>query len=93
MPRSENLSHSSSENNLLLDNVTLTLGESNVSENLCNSLKENDTSAGAFRRAFAMKSERQVAFPEERIGFMLSEGKVTRVAPREGKWSRAQSSE
>ena len=62
MPRSENFSHSSSENNLFLDNVILTLGESNVSENLCNSSKEKDTSAGAFRRAFATKSERKVAF-------------------------------
>ena len=62
---------------LILDNVTHSLGESNVSENLRTSSSENDIYAGAFHCAFTIYLERNVAFHKEIIGSMRSEGKVT----------------
>ena len=53
------------------------LGESNVSENLRTSSSENDIYAGAFQCAFTIYLERKVAFPNEIIVSMRSEGKVT----------------
>ena len=52
-------------------------------------MSENDISAGAFRRAFTLNFERNVAFPKEIIAFMVSEATATYVASREGKGSRA----
>ena len=46
-------------------------------ENLSNSSSENNISAGAFECAFTIYFERNVAFPNEIICFMLSEAKVT----------------
>ena len=71
----ENLSHSSSENNVACRNVALTLGRSNLSDFLFDSSSENDVSAGAFRGRFAMKVERNVAFPMVRVAFTLSQAR------------------
>ena len=46
-------------------------------ENFSNSSSENNICAGAFRCAFTIYFERNVAFHIEIIGFMLSETKVT----------------
>ena len=54
-------------------------------ENLSDSLSENNICAGAFRCAFTMKFERNVAFQMEIIDFMISEATATSVASREGK--------
>ena len=54
-------------------NVALTLGRSNVAEFLCDSSSESDVSAGAFRGRFAVKYDRNVAFPVGRVAFRLSE--------------------
>ena len=58
-------------------------------ENLIDSSIENNVSAGAFECCFAVKFDRNVAFPKARIGFMLSDARVTSVASREGEGSRA----
>ena len=60
-----------------LDNVTHSLGESNVSENLRTSSSENDIYAHAFHCAFTIYLERNVACPKEIIDSMRSESKVT----------------
>ena len=69
----ENLSHSSSENDVGCRNLALTLGRSNLSELLCDSSSESYVSAGAFRGRFAVKYDRTVAFPVGRVAFTLSE--------------------
>ena len=46
-------------------------------ENLSNSSSENNICAGAFRCAFAINFERNVAFLKDIIAFMVSEAKVT----------------
>ena len=71
----ENLSHSSSENNVACRNVALTLGRSNLFDFVFDSSHENDVSAGAFRGRFAVKAERNVAFPMARVAFTLSEAR------------------
>ena len=71
--RLENLSHSSSENDVGCRNVALTRGRSNVAEFICDSSSESDVSAGAFRGRFAVKDDRTVAFPMVRVAFTLSE--------------------
>ena len=76
----ENLSHSSSENNVACRNVALTLGRSNLSEFLCDSSSESNVCAGAFRGCFTLKCNRTVAFPMVRIAFMLSDATGTFVA-------------
>ena len=85
----ENLSNSSSENTVACRNVALTLGRSNVSEFLCDSSSESDVSAGAFRRRFAVKDDRTVAFPMVRVTFMVSDATRVQGAAREGEGSRA----
>ena len=79
-PRIENLSHSSSENNVACRNVALTLGRSNLSEFLCDSSSESNVCAGAFRGCFTVKYDRSVAFPMVRVTFRLSEATGTSVA-------------
>ena len=69
----ENLSHSSSENNVACRNVAFTLGRSNLSDFLFDSSHENDVSAGAFRGRFAMNVEGNVAFPLVGVTFTLSD--------------------
>ena len=69
----ENLSHSSSENDVACRNLAFTLGRSNVAEFLCDSSSESDGSAGAFGGRFAAKYDRNVAFPVGRVAFRLSE--------------------
>ena len=71
----ENLSHSSSENNVACRNVALTLGRSNLSDFLFDSSHENDVSAGAFRGRFAVQAERKVAFPMARVAFRLRDAR------------------
>ena len=71
--RLENLSHSSSENDVACRNLALTLGRSNVAVFLCDSSSESDVSAGAFRGRFAVQYDRNVAFPVGRVAFRLSE--------------------
>ena len=58
-------------------------------ENLIDSSIENNVSAGAVEGCFAVKFERNIAFPMVRIAFMLSEATGTSVAPRECEGSRA----
>ena len=69
----ENLSHSSSENNVACRNVALTLGRNNVAEFICDSSSESDVCAGAFRGRFAVKENRNVAFRMVRVAFSLSD--------------------
>ena len=76
----ENLSHSSSENNIACRNVAITLGRSNLSEFLFDSSSEKEISAGAFRGCFTVKYDRTVAFQMVRITFMLSDATGTFVA-------------
>ena len=58
---------------MAFENVALSLGRSNVAEFLCDSSSESDVSAGAFRGRFAVKYDRNVAFPVGRVAFRLSE--------------------
>ena len=76
----ENLSHSSSENDVACRNLALTLGRSNLSEFLCDSQSDSNVCARAFRGCFALKYHRTVAFPIVRIAFMLSDATGTFVA-------------
>ena len=62
---------------LILDNVMHSRGDSNVSENLRTSSSDNNIYAGAFHCAFTIDLEGNVAVPKEIIVFMRSEGKVT----------------
>ena len=71
--RLENLSHSSSENDVGCRNVALTLGRSNAAEFICDSSSESNVCAGAFRGRFTVKYFRTVAFPMVRIAFTLSD--------------------
>ena len=61
----------------ILDNVTHSICESNVSENLRISPSENNIYAGAFHCAFTIDLKENVAVPDEIICFMRSEGNVT----------------
>lgn len=76
----ENLSHSSSENNVACRNVALTVGRSNLSEFLCDSSSESNVCAGAFRCCFTVKYYRTVAFQIVKIAFMVSDATGTSVA-------------
>ena len=58
-------------------------------EFLLESSHENASCAGAFGGSFAMKSERNVAFPVVRIASMPGEARESFVAWREGEGSRA----
>ena len=71
----ENLSHSSSENNVACRTVALTVGRSNLFDFLFDSLSENDVSAGAFRGRFAVSVEGNVAFPLVGVTFTLSDAR------------------
>ena len=73
----ENLSHSSSENNVACRNVALTLGRSNLFEFLCDSSSESNVCAGAFQGCFTMKYDRNVAFTMVRIACMLRDARGT----------------
>ena len=78
----ENLSHSSSENNVACRNVALTLGRSNLSEFLCDSSSESNVCVGAFRGCFTVIYDRSVAFQMGRIAFTLSYATRFKVAAR-----------
>ena len=69
--------------------VGLSLARRPRLENILDSSIENNVYAGAFRGCFTMKFERNVAFPNVRIAFMLSETRGLQMVAREGEGSRA----
>ena len=73
--RLENLPHSSSDNDVACRNLALTLGRSNLSEFLCDSLNESNVCAGAFGGRFTLQVVIHVAFPMVRVAFTLSDAR------------------